>query len=330
MGKVTGLKSGNRNKSRRKISNDLFDWNFIIGVDKSNKKMKDKTVIITGCTSGLGKETAKRLAKKGAKVIMACRRVDAANTIKEEIVKETENSNVIVRKLDLASLQSIRNFAELINKEESRLDVLIHNAATVQFLQNQITEDDLEITMATNHYGPFLLTHLLIDLLKQSQPSRIVIVSSVAYKFGLLNLNNPNPTNSFLPVRHYFTSKYENLMFTLELARRLEGTGVVANCLHPGIIDTGIWRKSPNILYWIVKYIIIFPLGITLEEGTERIIYLAESEEINGVSGKYFVKYYRHFAKNSLTTIIRNPDLSKRFWEISERLVKLQPTDPKI
>ncbi|KAI4491511.1 hypothetical protein M0804_002903, partial [Polistes exclamans] len=309
---------------------DLFDWNFIIGVDKSNKKMKDKTVIITGCTAGLGKETAKRLAKKGAKVIMACRNVDAANTIKEEIVKETENSNVIVRKLDLASLQSIRNFAELINKEESRLDVLIHNAATVQFLKNKITEDDLEITMATNHYGPFLLTHLLIDLLKQSQPSRIVILSSVVYKFGSLNLNNPNPTNSFLPVRHYFTSKYGNLMFTLELARRLEGTGVIANCLHPGIIDTGIWRKTPNILYWIVKCIIIIPLRITLEEGAERIIYLAESEEINGVSGKYFVKYYRHFAKNSLTTIIRNPDLSKRFWEISERLVKLQPTDPKI
>ncbi|XP_043496973.1 retinol dehydrogenase 14 isoform X2 [Polistes fuscatus] len=292
--------------------------------------MKDKTVIITGCTGGLGKETAKLLAKKGAKVIMACRNVDAANIIKEEIVKETENSKVIVRKLDLASLQSIRNFAELINKEESRLDVLIHNAAIVQFLRNKITEDDLEVTMATNHYGPFLLTHLLIDLLKQSKPSRIVILSSITYKFGFLNLNNPNPTNSFLPVRHYFTSKYGNLMFTLELARRLEGTGVVANCLHPGIIDTGIWRKTTNLVYWITKFMIIMPLGITLEEGAERVIYLAESEEISGVSGKYFVKNFSHFENTNLTSIIQNPALSKTFWEISERLVKLQPTDPKI
>ncbi|XP_015174838.1 PREDICTED: retinol dehydrogenase 14 [Polistes dominula] len=291
--------------------------------------MKDKTVIITGCTSGLGKETTIHLAKKGAKVIMACRNIDVANTIKEKIIKETGNSNIIIRKLDLTSLQSIRNFAELINKEVSRLDVLIHNAALAH-LKNKISEDGLEVTMATNHYGPFLLTHLLIDLLKKSKPSRIVIVSSVIYKLGSLNLNNPNQIDSYIPCKYYFNSKYANLLFTLELARRLEGTGVIANCLHPGVTDTGIWKRIPCFLYWICKVLIIIPVGISTQEGVQRIMYLVESEEINGLSGQYFIKYFNHLTKSSLTNMIGNPALPKKFWEISEELVKLQPTDPKI
>ncbi|KAL2720352.1 retinol dehydrogenase 14 isoform X2 [Vespula squamosa] len=303
-------------------------WNYFYNVTsfcKNNTRMDGKTVIITGCTSGIGKETVKDLAKRGAKVIMACRNVDLANKIKEDIIKETNNFNINVRKLDLCSLQSIRKFAEQINKEESKLDVLIHNAGVAQFLRNEVSKDNLEITMQTNHYGPFLLTHLLIDLLKRSYRSRIIVVSSIGYRFASINLNNPNPTNAILPFYLYFVSKRANVVFTLELARRLEGTGVTANCIHPGIIETNLLQNIPNGFYWFL-ILVLKPFFITAEQGAQTTIYLAVSEEINGVTGKYF----KNCMEASLTKNVKNSVLGKKFWEISERMVKLQPTDPKI
>lgn len=127
---------------------------------------------------------------------------------------------------------------------EPQLDVLIHNAGYAQTFKKFRSEDDIEMTMATNHYGPFLLTHLLIDLLKKSAPSRIVIVASSFYRLASFNLDNPNPVNT-LPGYLYCASKEANILFTREIARRLEGTGVTANCLHPGVLDTGIWRSVP-------------------------------------------------------------------------------------
>lgn len=286
--------------------------------------MDGKTVIITGCTSGIGKETARDLAKRGAKVIMACRNVDLANKFKDELIKETGNTNVHVRKLDLSSLQSVREFARQINQEESKLDVLIHNAGTAEFLKKKITEDDLEMTMATNQFGPFLLTHLLIDLLKKSKPSRIIVVASSLYQLASLNLENPNPKTTF-PGYLYYVSKYANIVFTLELARRLEGTGVTANCLHPGLIDSEIWRSVHPPFSWPLK-IIIKLFFKTPVQGAQTTIHLAVSEELNGVSGKYFADCAEH----GLTKAIQDPAMGKKYWEICENLVKLQPSDPKI
>lgn len=297
---------------------------FTLGICKSKNRMDGKTVIITGCTSGIGKETTKDLAKRGARIIMACRNMDTANQLKDEIVKESNNGNIIVRELDLSSLQSIRKFARQINQEESKLDVLIHNAGTAETFRKKVTEDGLEQTMATNYFGPFLLTHLLIDLLKQSKPSRIVVVASELYRLVCLNLNNINPTST-LPAYLYYVSKYADIVFTLELARRLEGSGVTVNCLHPGMIDSGIWRNVPAPLSWGMK-LIIKAFFKTPKQGAQTTIHLAVSEELNGVSGKYFMDCAEHRLSNA----VKDPAKGKKLWELSEPLVKLQPSDPKI
>ncbi|KAK2575834.1 hypothetical protein KPH14_007209 [Odynerus spinipes] len=297
---------------------------YTLGVCKSKNKMDGKTVIITGCTSGIGKETARNLAKRGAKLIMACRNLDLANKFKDELTKETGNANIHVRKLDLSSLQSVREFARQINQEESRLDVLIHNAGTAEFLKKKVTEDGLEMTMATNQFGPFLLTHLLIDLLKRSKPSRIVVVASELYRLASLNLDNPNPTTTF-PGYLYYVSKYANVVFTLELARRLEGTGVTANCLHPGMIDSEIWRNVHAPFSWPLKLIVKLFFK-TPEQGAQTSIHLAVSDELNGVSGKYFMDC----AERGLSRGIQDTATGKKYWEICENIVKLQPSDPKI
>ncbi|XP_015127096.1 retinol dehydrogenase 14 isoform X2 [Diachasma alloeum] len=286
--------------------------------------MNGKTVIVTGCTSGIGRETARDLVKRGARVIMACRNVEMATKLKDEFASETGNNDIIVRKLDLSSLKSVREFADVVNREERRLDVLIHNAGTAEVFRKKLTEDGLEATMATNQYGPFLLTHLLIDLLKRSAPSRIVIVASCMYRIASLNLENVNPTGS-LPAYLYYVSKYANLVWGLELAKRLEGTGVTVNCLHPGLIDSGIWKNVPAPLSWGVQLIVkgFFKSPV---QGAQTTIHLAVSDEVNGVTGKYFADC----REASLTDGVKDPAKGKKFWELSEALVELQPSDPKI
>lgn len=294
------------------------------GVCKSQKKMNGKTVIITGCTSGIGKETAFDLANRGARLIMACRNVAAAKNLKDQFVKETGNNNIIVKKLDLSSLKSVREFAEQINREENRLDVLIHNAGTAETFKKKTTDDGLEMTMATNQYGPFLLTHLLIDLMKQSAPSRIVVVASELYRLASLNLDNLNPTTT-LPAYLYYVSKYANIVFTMELARRLEGTGVTANCLHPGLIDSGIWRNVPAPLSWGLQ-IIVKGFFKTPKQGAQTTIHLAVSDELDNVTGKYYLDCREY----GLSQSIKNHTNAKKFWELSENIVQLKSTDPKI
>jgi NAD(P)-dependent dehydrogenase (short-subunit alcohol dehydrogenase family) len=153
----------------------------------------------------------------------------------DEIVKETGNENLTVMKIDLSSFQSIRDFAKEFLSKVQRLDVLIHNAGYGGAFAKHKSADDIEITFAINHYGPFLLTHLLIDILKKSAPSRIVVVASDLYKLAKVNLENLNPVSTW-PTYLYYSSKGANIMFCTELARRLEGTNVTANCLHPGML----------------------------------------------------------------------------------------------
>ncbi|CAL7939262.1 unnamed protein product [Xylocopa violacea] len=297
---------------------------YTLGICKSKNRMEGKTVIITGCTSGIGKETARDIAKRGARLIMACRNMETANKLKDELVKESGNNNIVVRKLDLSSLSSVREFAQQINREESRLDVLIHNAGTAEVFRKKITEDGLEMTMATNHYGPFLLTHLLIGLLKRSQPSRVIVVASELYRLARLNLNNVNPTTT-LPGYLYYVSKYANIVFTLELARRLEGSLVTANCLHPGLMSTGIWKNVPPPLSWVLNFL-LSTLCKTPEQGAQTTIHLAVADEVNEISGKYFMDC----RECELSQGVKDPAKGKKFWELSETMVKLQPSDPKI
>jgi len=291
--------------------------------DKS-KKMNGKTVIVTGGNGGIGRETCRELAQRGAKVIIACRNVETGNEAKQDIIKTTMNTNVIVKKLDLSSQKSIREFAEDIKKSESKIDVLIHNAGTAE-TKRKITEDGIELTMATNHFGPFLLTHLLIDLIKSTPKSRIVIVASELYRFASVNLNKINPIDTWFPVYLYYVSKYANIYFSNELARRLEGTGVTVNCLHPGMVDSGIWRNVPFPLNyplgWIVKGFFKTPL-----QGCQTSVYLAASDEVEEVSGKYFMDC----KERRLSSGAMDMDKAKKLWELSEKMVNLKSSDPKI
>ncbi|XP_031773418.1 retinol dehydrogenase 14 [Apis florea] len=295
-----------------------------MGICKSKKRMDGKTVIITGCTSGIGRETARDIAKRGARLIMACRNLEMADKLKEELTKESGNENIVARKLDLSSFSSVREFARQINHEENRLDVLIHNAGTAQLFKKMVTEDGVEMTMATNQYGPFLLTHLLIDLLKRSKPSRIIIVASELYVFARLNLDNVNPTTT-MPGYLYYVSKYANIVFSLELARRLEGSGVTVNCLHPGLISTGIWKAVPPPFSWMLNNLLNV-LSKTVEQGAQTTIHLAVSDEVDGISGKYFMDC----KERELYCGVKDPAQAKKFWELNEAMVKLQSTDPKI
>lgn len=229
-------------------------------------------------------------------------------------------------KLDLASLQSTRNFAtEFINKEP-RLDVLIHNAGFASTSHKSVSVDGIETTVHTNHYGPFLLTHLLIDLLKKSAPARIIIVASSFYRVAYPDLNKHiNPVDSN-PWYLYYVSKGMNIMFSTELAKRLVGTNVTANCLHPGMVDSGIWRNvgmflKPGLYLWN-KLMFVSPV-----EGARTSIYLASSEEVEGVTGKYFQKDCR---EATLRDSIVDPDRCLKLWTESARVVKLQPSDPQI
>lgn len=161
-------------------------------------------------------------------------------------------------------------------------------------------------------------------MLKRSKPSRIVVVASGLYYLGRLNLDNINPTTSF-PGYLYYVSKYANIMFTFELAKRLEGSGVTANCLHPGLIHTGIWKKVPLPLSWVLQFI-LNTFFKTPEQGAQTTIHLAVSDEVNGISGKYFADC----RIQELSGAITDPAKGKKFWELCETMVKLQPTDPKI
>lgn len=230
-----------------------------------------------------------------------------------------------MKKLDLSSQISVREFASDINKTEPRLDVLIHNAGMALAFRGYQSEDSIELTMATNHYGPFLLTHLLIDLLKKSTPSRIVVVASELYKLASVNLNNLNPINTKPAAYLYYVSKYANIYFTRELARRLEGTNVTANCLHPGMIDTGIWRNVPFPLNYPMQAI---TKGFfkTPEQGAQTSIHLAVSDELNGVTGKYYMDCKEH----SLNDAACDMDKAKKLWEESAKIVKLTEKDSKI
>lgn len=227
-------------------------------------------------------------------------------------------------KLDLSSFKSVREFAKEFIAKESKLDVLVHNAGYANTFTKTVSVDGIEMTMATNHYGPFLLTHLLIDLLKKSAPSRIVVVSSSFYRCADVNLDNLNPVDTN-PWYLYYSSKGANIMFTKELSKRLEGTNITANCLHPGVVDTGIWRNvslplKPGLWLWNKLFF------KTPADGAKTTIHLVASEEVNGVTGKYF----KECREATPRPYITNPEKCLKLWEESVKIVKLEPTDPKI
>lgn len=284
--------------------------------------MRGKTVIVTGANCGIGKATAAELLKLQARVIMACRDRQRAEDAARDIQNQagTSQGEIVIKHLDLASLQSVRRFCEEVIREEPRIDVLINNAGLYQCPYSK-SEEGFEMQLGVNHLGHFLLTNLLLDLLKQSSPSRVVVVSSKLYKYGSINFEDLNSEQSYNKSFCYSQSKLANLLFTRELARRLDGTEVTVNALTPGIVRTRLGRHV-NIpllikpLFWLVSWLFFkSPL-----EGAQTPLYLACSPEVEGVSGKCFA----NCEEEQLLSKATDDHAAKRLWDLSESMVGLR------
>ncbi|XP_010879156.1 retinol dehydrogenase 12 isoform X1 [Esox lucius] len=250
-------------------------------------QLKGKTAVVTGANTGIGKFIALDFARRGARVILACRSEARGRAALQEIQKLSGNANVHLRLVDTSSLASVRAFAEGVLREEKELHILVNNAGA-SGLPREITSDGLEVSFATNHVGPFLLTNLLLDLLKRSAPARIVNVSSVNHWRGKVDFSHFKGENlSYGMDSVYNHTKLHNIICTNELARRLQGTGVAANSVHPGVVMTEVMRHYNILIRFLFKLIGIFFFKSS-EEGAVSSIYCAVAEETEGITGKYF------------------------------------------
>lgn len=279
----------------------------------SERQLNGKTVIVTGASAGIGKETALEMARRGARVIMACRNLEKSQPIADSIIAETGNDRVLVRFLDLSDMDSVRKFADEINEEAEPLHILINNAGILMRGKKQNSPQGFELTMATNHYGSFLLTNLLIDKVKTFAPGRVVVVSSLGYMLNCLDVDDLNfERRSYNSTKAYCQSKLCNLLFTKELARRLEGSGVIANCLHPGYVATEIFNKQQRFFDRIGE-LFAKVAGRTIRQGAETSIHLALSEDVNGKSGGY----YDNCKERTVYRKANDMELALKLWEQS-------------
>ncbi|KAL9913027.1 retinol dehydrogenase 13-like [Glossina fuscipes fuscipes] len=289
--------------------------------DKPNRA-DGKVIIVTGSNTGIGKETVRELAKRGAKVYMACRDMKKCEEARQEIVLETRNKNVYCRKCDLASMDSIHKFVDEFKKEQSHLDILINNAGVMR-CPRSITTDGFEMQLGVNHLGHFLLTNLLLDSLKKSAPSRIVVVSSLAHTRGEINLADLNSEISYDEGKAYNQSKLANVLFTRELAKRLQGTGVTVNALHPGVVDTELFRHMSFFNSFFASLIfrpLVWPFLKTPKFGAQTTLYAALDEDLHNVSGQYF----SDCSLKDVAPAAKDDALAKWLWAVSEKWTKLK------
>ncbi|XP_062848260.1 retinol dehydrogenase 12, like isoform X1 [Trichomycterus rosablanca] len=282
----------------------------------SNVRLDGKTVVITGANTGIGKDTAIDLAKRGMRVIMACRDMEKANAALKDVTDASGSQNVVCRKLDLSDSKSIREFAQTINSEEKQLNILINNAGVMVCPYGK-TADGFEMQIGVNHMGHFLLTHLLLDVIKKSAPARIINVSSMAHKWGAINLEDINSEKSYDRTKAYSQSKLANVLFTRSLAKRLEGTGVTTYALHPGVVQTDLWRHlnwPQQAAMWLAR-----PFTKTSVQGAQTTIYCAVAPELETESGKY----YSDCAPASCSSAAMDDDTAQRLWDLSCQMLNI-------
>jgi NAD(P)-dependent dehydrogenase (short-subunit alcohol dehydrogenase family) len=271
-------------------------------------KMDGKVVLVTGSTDGIGKQTARILAIKGARVLLHGRNLSKGAVVQEEIRRTTESPGLQFFQAELSSPQEIRELADQIKESHDRLDVLINNAGTFE-RDRKVTGNGLETTFAVNYLAQFQLVHELLDLLKRSASGRIVNVASATHwnarTVDLSHLQGEEPYDGY---EAYAQSKLAVVLFTYALARRLEGKGMTANCLHPGVIKTKLLRAGFG----------DHP-GDTPEKGARTSVYLALSPEVEGISGRYF----EECKPVQSSPISRNLELQEKLWRISEELTGL-------
>jgi NAD(P)-dependent dehydrogenase (short-subunit alcohol dehydrogenase family) len=283
----------------------------------SNQLMQGKICLITGANSGIGKATALGLAKQGATVVLVSRDRARGEQAQSAIKAQRGNPNIDLLIADLSSQQSIRQLANDFKQRYSQLHVLINNAGVFP-VKKHLTVDGLDMVFAVNQLAPFLLTNLLLDALKASASARVVNVSSGSHEANYLQLDDLQSEKQYRPMRAYGQSKLALVLFTYELARRLEGTGVTANCLHPGFVATNIAQRDlPLVVRILAKPIFLF--GISPEEGAKTSIYLASSPDVEGVTGKYFVKSVPKIS----ATLTHDVSLQHNLWQVCEVMTGL-------
>ncbi len=278
--------------------------------------MNGKVCLVTGGNSGIGKETGVGLAKLGANVLIVCRDKTRGEAALSEIRTESGNQNVDLTLADLSSMRSVRQLAEDFKRKYQKLHVLVNNAGVV-LTKRLVTPEGFEQTFATNHLGHFLLTNLLLDLIKASAPARIINVTSEAHRGSIIHFDDLQGEKKYSSFRAYGQSKLANVLFTYELARKLEGTGVTVNCLHPGVVRTGFGHDSGGAMslgIWVIS-----PFFMSAEKAARAAVYLATSPEVEGVTGKYFRKTRE--ARSSEESY--DVEAAQRLWQVSEKLTEL-------
>jgi NAD(P)-dependent dehydrogenase (short-subunit alcohol dehydrogenase family) len=279
--------------------------------------IQGKTVLITGATNGIGKFTALALAKQGARVVIVGRSEEKLR-LTAQAIQSLSSADVRTLRADLSSIADIRALAEAYRQQFDRLDVLINNAGGF-FFDRRVSADGFEMTFALNHLSYFLLTNLLLDILKASAPARILNVSSDAHR-GSRGINFERLGYGSAGFSAYSDSKLMNLLFTYELARRLQGTGVTANALHPGLVATGFGMN--NNLFVRGALLIMRPFSRTPERGADTSIYLAASPQVEGISGQYFVD--RQAVRSSAASY--DEAAQRRLWALSEQMTGMKET----
>lgn len=274
--------------------------------------------MITGANSGIGKATAIGLARMGATVVMVCRDQSKGEAARNEIVQlgGSKKENVDLMHADLASLDSVRELARGFMQRYEKLHVLVNNAGLI-LSKRSVTKDSLETTFEVNYLSHFLLTNLLLGVLKASAPSRIINVSSDSHTGGHMNFDDLQGEKGYSGGRAYSQSKLAQVLFTYELAERLKGTGVTVNCVHPGAVASNWGRKSAGALSFALK--IFGPFEPSPEKGADTVVYLASSPVVADVTGRYFTK--RKQVESSKES--HDAAQAQRLWQVSSILAKV-------
>ncbi len=281
--------------------------------------MINKTILITGANAGLGKEASRQLAAMGARIIMVCRNPEKGQQARQEIIRLTGNNNIGLIIADFTSLLEVRELAEKIRKKYERLDVLINNAG-VFVTDFQLTKDGYELQWGVNHLATFLLTNLLLDLLEKSSPSRVITVSSAANFKGQINFDDLDLKNNYNGLIAYRQSKLANVLFTVELSKRLDGKRISVNCLHPGMVRTAFGHKYNN--HWMGwGWLFMKPFMRPVESGVKSMMKLATDDRIENITGKYFNPEGKEKSPNKLAY---DASLREKLWTVSEKLTGLK------
>ena len=276
--------------------------------------MEGKICIITGANSGIGKATAIDLAKMNATIVMMCRSKERGEEAQKEIIELTGNKKVDLLLCDLSSQESIRKFVSEFKSKYQKLHILINNAG-IMLSKRVISVDGFEMNFVVNYLASFLLTNLLLDVLKKSAPSRIINVSSAAHRMAKMDFDDlQSEKRKYRLFKIYGTSKLALMLFSYELSRRLEGTSVTVNTLHPGVVNTNLGQDQSSFSRGFAKLFFKKP-----EKGAETSIYLASSQEVEGITGKYFIKKQQKQSSEESY----NEDYAKRLWELSTEMTQL-------